>query len=368
MDSIVIAAPPEPPLAAEPDAVPLQILEHCLSSAVIGVDSERRITAFSQQAEVLLGRERTEVIGQPADLLPSPLCDALLKTLVAGRPIEGQQMLLPLPEGAPVTVQIVTAPLRNTQGLTTGAIAVLNDMTSARHLDENLRRMDRLASLGTLSASMAHEVKNAMVAVKTFVDLLIAKHQDDELAEIVGREMRRINSIVSQMLRFSGPARPNFAVIHLHEVIEHSLCLVQHHLEGRRIKLSRVFAAVPDTLRGDSYQLEQAFLNLFLNALEAMGAEGELEVRTEFLPASEPENRHSPILQVTVHDTGSGISPDNLERLFEPFFTTKPDGTGLGLPITRRIIEEHRGKLTATSVVGASTTFTLLLPSAAKQP
>jgi signal transduction histidine kinase len=288
--------------------------------------------------------------------------------LNTGQPILNRQILLPSTGDGELTVRISTTPMLNAAGKSTGAIAVLNNITPAKHLDENLRRMDRLASIGTLSASMAHEVKNAMVAIKTFVDLLIKKNQDVALAEIVGREMRRIDSIVSQMLRFAGPARPTFGIVHLHEVLEHALSLVQHNLEGRKISLVRAFHASPDTLRGDTYQLEQAFINLLFNALEAMGAHGEISVATELVPPGGPENPVAPILRVAIHDTGVGIAPENLSRLFKPFFTTKPNGTGLGLPITQRIVQEHHGLITASSEPLKGTTFVLRLPSAGKQP
>jgi signal transduction histidine kinase len=170
------------------------------------------------------------------------------------------------------------------------------------------------------------------------------------------------------MLRFAGPAKPTFAPVRLHLLLDESLNLVQHHLEGRRIKLLRDFRADPDTLRGDVYQLQQAFLNLFFNALEAMGSNGELKVATEFLPAGGQETPRGPLLRVTVCDTGVGIAPEHLERLFDPFFTTKPNGTGLGLPITRRIVQEHQGAITVDSELNRGTTFVLLLPSAARQP
>jgi signal transduction histidine kinase len=286
---------------------------------------------------------------------------------VTGEAVRERQIILTFPTDGDLTVRVSTTPMRDAQGKGVGAIAVLNNITSARRLDEKLQRMDRLASIGTLSASMAHEVKNAMVAVKTFADLLITQNKDSRLAEIVAREMQRIDSIVSQMLRFAGPARPNHAVIHLHDVLEQSLSLVQHHLEGRKIKLTRSFKASPDTLRGDPYQLEQAFINLFFNALEAMGPDGELQAATEFVPKGGPDTPNAPLLRVTIHDSGMGIAPENLKRLFEPFFTTKPTGTGLGLPITQRIVREHNGLMSVASEPEQGTTFTLLLPSTAKQ-
>jgi len=345
-----------------------EILDQCLGCGILVVDGQSQITAFSAVAETVLGLKAASCLGQSIEVLPVSIRDVIQRSLATGEPVLERQLTLPGALGANVILRLSTTPFRNLNGQATGVVAVINNITHVRLLDQNLRKLDRLASIGMLSASMAHEIKNAMVAVKTFVDLLIKKNQDASLADIVGREMRRIDSIVSQMLRFAGPARPTFGVIHLHQVIEQSLGLVQHHLEGRRINLVRSFHAAPDLVRADAYQLEQAFINLFFNALDAMGANGELNVVTELVPPGGAENPNAPMLRVTVHDTGMGIPQENLERLFEPFFTTKPNGTGLGLPITRRIVQEHRGVISVVSEPHKGTTFTLLLPSATRQP
>ena len=164
-----------------------------------------------------------------------------------------------------------------------GAVVVLSDLTPARHLERHIEQLDRLATLGTLAAGMAHEIKNALVAGKTFVDLLLEQHQDTELVEVVRREMGRIDALVSRMLKFAGPGRPTFTQVRLHEILDHSLRLVQPQLDGKLVSLSRSFLASPDALHGDDHQLQQAFVNLFLNALEAMGPNGTLSVTTETL-------------------------------------------------------------------------------------
>jgi len=345
-----------------------QFFDECRVPGVVAVNAQEKITALSAEAETWLGLDAARAIGQPINLLPEELGAILVQGMLSGTPVSFAQVQLNQVLANRQTIQVSTTLIRSAQGRVDGAIALLNNVTPARDLDQNLRRMDRLASIGTLSASMAHEVKNALVAVKTFVDILVNQNQNAPLAEIVVREMRRIDSIVSQMLRFGGPARPTLEVIHLHQVLDQSLNLVQHHLEGRKIQLVRNFEASPDTLRADAYQLEQAFINLFFNALDAMGSNGELRVSTEYIPANEDEGAPSPVLRVTVRDNGMGISPDNLSRLFEPFFTTKQNGTGLGLPITRRIIQEHRGAISVASEMHEGTTFTLTLPSAAQQP
>ena len=234
-----------------------QLLGEYLACGILAIDDQRRITALSADAGKLLGLASAEALHQPLDCLPAPLRDFLLDALLDDKPIGDRQITLPNPAGSPLAIRVSATLLRDANGRPTGAMAVLNNITNAGHLEQNLSKLDRLASIGMLSASMAHEIKNAMVAVKTFVDLLIKKNQDASLADIVGREMRRIDSIVSQMLRFAGPARPTLGLVHLHQIIEQSLGLVQHHLEGRRINLRSALHADPDTLRADAYQLEQ---------------------------------------------------------------------------------------------------------------
>jgi signal transduction histidine kinase len=214
---------------------------------------------------------------------------------------------------------------------------------------------------------MAHEIKNALVAVRTFVELLLNRNSQDELAGIVGREMSRINSIVSQMLTFSGPAKPTLSPLHLHDVLNHSLRLVHHQIAKKNIRLERTFAASPDLVKGDDYQLKQAFLNLLFNALEATPVDGTLVVSTQLTDARSQEagalrETNPTHVRVTIRDSGPGIAPENLDRVFEPFFTTKTKGTGLGLPITKRIIREHRATISVASQPGNGAEFSILFP------
>lgn len=247
------------------------------------------------------------------------------------------------------------------------AVVTLTDITGFARIQQTVERLDRLATIGTLSAGMAHEIKNALVAVKTFVDLLLEKNKDTELAEIVGREMNRVNNIVRQLLKFGSTHQPAHSSVRLHDVLEHSLRMVQHQLDGKLISLNRSFKATSDTVHGDNHQLEQVFVNLFLNAVDATGVNGSLTVETEFISSATseiacPAQTGKPHVRVTVADTGAGIAPENLDQLFEPFFTTKHNGTGLGLPISRRIVQEHHGLITVESSPNKGTTFSIVLP------
>jgi two-component system sensor histidine kinase HydH len=296
--------------------------------------------------------------------LPELVRQAVQELIISGSPGGFRQIELKIPGRGSVTLHLST--LRAAQKDSKGVALVLRDLTPLRNIERKVWRLDRLASVGTLSASMAHEIKNAMVAGKTFMDLLLEKHPEADLVDVVRREMGRIDSIVNRMLGFVGPARAAFARVNVHESLDHSLRLVQPQLESKTIALSRSFRATPEVVNGDDHELQQAFVNLFLNALEAMGTNGTLTVATENLGGETRQNgfpnssaRH---VRVTINDTGPGIAQRDMEHLFEPFFTTKSAGTGLGLPITQRIIREHRGDIEVASQPGQGTTFTITLP------
>ncbi len=342
---------------------------------IIVIDQHQCIAACNPESAHLLFTDTACLAGHPAADLPPPLAALVRDTFLNGRSAPVHQIQIgadPEPRILSVTVTLALDPTQAIQQV----VLSLVDLAMIRQFEANMRQLDRLASIGTLSASMAHEIKNALVAVRTFVDLLLSKNQEAELAELVSRELRRIDSIVSQMLRFAGPARPTFAAVHLHEILDQSLRLIQHQLEGRKISLERAFQAAPETIKGDDYQLEQAFVNLFFNAIEAMGPSGILTVKTAVLPGqTQPaggDNSPAPSVQVWITDTGMGIAPENLDRLFEPFFTTKPNGTGLGLAIARRIIQEHRGTIHVESRLNGGTTFRVSFPlpdtAARRQP
>ena len=345
------------------------VLRDRLFCGVILIDGNQEVAALGGQAGHLLGLKPEQTALPAFPDLPAPLQAIVRESLASGKALADRQVDVPAEGRGSANLRISAVPFHAGRK-DSGVVLVLQDLTPARQLEERLEQLDRLANIGTLAAGMAHEIKNALVAGRTFVDLLLEKHQDADLVDVVRREMGRIDAIVSRMLKFAGSARPAFTEVRLHEVLEHSLRLVQPQLEGKAIVLSRSFQAAPDRVSGDDYQLQQAFVNLFLNALEAMPLNGALSVATEIVSASGSLARSGASvaraqLRVAVKDNGAGILPEHMARLFEPFFTTKPKGTGLGLPITRRIILEHRGSITVESQPGQGTAFQILLPASA---
>ena len=339
-------------------------LRDVLTSGVILADAGGKVTFMSQEVGDILGLVANSAPGASVGDLPNWLQNLIRECLASGKPVSNLEIDLKGEGRKAGSIRVSIVELRSGVAKQ-GAVVMINDLTSAKHLEQNFLHFDRLASIGTLSASMAHEIRNALQAGKTFFDLLFEKHQDAELVDVARREICRIDAIASRMLKFVGTAEPAFREVHLHEALEHSLRLVQPQMEDRLISLNRSFQAAPDRVSGDDLQLQQAFVNLFLNALEAMGPKGTLTVATRnSSPGAGPKGLPADTqIGLTIQDTGAGISAENLARLFEPFFTTKPGGTGLGLPITKRIIQEHRGDISVESEPGKGTTFRIILPA-----
>jgi signal transduction histidine kinase len=344
-------------------------LQDCFAYGVLTIDAQGTVGAMTPLARRLMGQPDDPGQARLPQFLPPPMQAVIDEAQESGQWVIDREVDFQAAGVARKILSVTAVPL-SLGARPSPVVVLLQDLSSTRKLEQHMQRLDRLASIGTLSASMAHEIKNALVPVRTFVGLTLESNPEAELAGTARREMERVDGIVSRMLKFAAPAKPEFAAVRLHELLEHSLHLVQHRVEGKQISFTRHFKAASDACSGDGHQLEQAFVNLLLNAVEAMGAEGALTVRTEVV-AGDAEVRlrgrgqRSSCLRVEISDTGTGIAPEKIKSIFDPFFTTKPHGTGLGLAVTRRIVEEHGGVIRVSSEPGKGTTFTMLLPASA---
>jgi len=334
---------------------PRESIEGLPELAILLINEKGEISAASDEARALLAPRSLN------QRLPAPLASLVQEALSSSNSIVDRVIELGgAQEKEPIRVTIQPLPGR---GKTT--LAMILSGKGASSPETHLRRLHRLASVGTLSASMAHEIKNALVAGKTFVELLLEKNQDAELVGIVRREMERIDSLVTQMLQFGRPGRTKHATVKIHELLELSLRLIHPQFKNKSITIERSFKADSDQVDGDDQQLEQAFVNVLLNSMEAMGPNGQLVVATETIPP--PQGQKSSLIEIRITDNGGGVAPENLRHLFEPFFTTKQNGTGLGLAITRKIIKEHHGEIRARNNPREGATFRITLPVAPSQ-
>ncbi|HEX8679533.1 MAG TPA: ATP-binding protein, partial [Chthoniobacterales bacterium] len=349
-----------------------ETLLHNLTTGVIAASADGMITVFNNEAEQITELSAEDLIDRPVAHLPGPVRTLMQETLRSGDRQENRELVLQHDQGS-VVARASSSVFHGQSGQVLGALVVLTDITALKRLELQIRRSDRLASLGTLSAGMAHEIKNPLVSIKTFAQLLPERYQDSDFREtfsnLIGHEIDRIDSLVNQLLRFARPAKPLLRPMHVHDVLEKSLMLVGHRLYQKEIKLSRSWNADVDTIRADADQMEQVFLNFFLNAMDAMKQGGELTVTTEIRSAAEwataanGSNGHrDEVLRVSVRDNGEGIKSEDIAHVFDPFFTTKDYGTGLGLSVVHGIIQEHGGQIEVESELAKGTAFHILLP------
>src|SRR6266446_5815527 len=343
-----------------------------LTSGVIAAGTDERITVFNNEAGLITGLNSEEMLDRSLDNLPNQLGAPLRDTLRTGESQESGEIILRA-DNQDLIVRTSTQIFHSEDGQMLGALMVLTDITAIKRLELQIRRSDRLASLGTLSAGMAHEIKNPLVSIKTFAQLLPERYQDSDFREtfsnLIGHEIDRIDSLVNQLLRFARPTKPVLKPVHVHEVLEKSLNLLGHRLYQKEIKLARSWQANVDIIRADANQLEQVFLNFFLNAMDAMKNGGELAVSTQvrtderWIAALTRSNGESgEVLHITIRDTGEGIRKEDIAHVFDPFFTTKDYGTGLGLSVVHGIIQEHGGQIEVESELEKGTAFHILLP------
>ncbi len=348
--------------------------DHILRSFVNGLvtlDLDGRVVTVNPAAEALTGRAAAELTGRPTTetFQNAPeLRDLLLETLRTRVGVPHVSLMLPRGDGPPVPVEVTTTPLRGAEGQALGVVAILRDLTPVRQLEEQLRRSDRLAALGTLAAGLAHEIKNPLTSIMTF-SRHIARRFDDErfrqrFQSVVPRELERINAIVDGLLRLARPARLVLAPVHVPPLIEQALELYAPQIEARRIRVRREWPIGMPPIPGDTEHLYQAFLNLVANAIDAMEEEGGTLTLRLGWPRDADGLGHAVRDRVVLEviDTGSGIKPEETPEVFNPFFTTKSGGTGLGLAIAHKIIEDHGGTVTFRSSPGQGTVFTVVLP------
>jgi len=237
-----------------------------------------------------------------------------------------------------------------------------------RELEKNLHRADKLTALGTLASSIAHEIKNPLVAIKTFTQLFPEKFNDPEFQkkynQIVPRELERLEDILHELLNFSRPAKEVTKPVEVKKVIDEILLFMDNEISKNGVRIIKEYQENLPKILTNPDQMKQVFLNLILNALQAMPEGGSLKISARMvIPTNRQDDiRESKFVEIRFSDTGYGIPEENLKNLFKPFFSTKEDGTGLGLAIVKQIIKDHNGTIEVVSTLNQGTTFQIKLP------
>jgi PAS domain S-box-containing protein len=346
----------------------MQKVLETIESGVVAVGPRGRITLFNRAAEQLTGTSAQAARGQTPACLPSPLGSALQATAADGEPRSQIEFSLPDAAGQLVPLMCSTSALRGPDGAPLGAVAVLADMSRLKELEQEKRRAERLASIEAIASGLIHEIRNPLVGIKTYAQLLPSRGASEEFREMfsrtAGREIGRIDDLLSRFRTMSRASQHPMEMVDLSEPLRDTLETLHAELEDRQISLRRVGEQTRRPVLGNASQLQQLFLNLCLNAIQAMGPGGELTVRVADLS----EGGGSTLL-VEVADTGPGIPDHLLATIFDPFVTTKPHGAGLGLAICRGIADAHHARIHARNNVGRpGCTFTVEFPVPAARP
>jgi two-component system sensor histidine kinase AtoS len=358
-----------------------------MTNGLVTLNLDGRIVRWNEMAARITGYSVNEVEGELcAELFADnrSFARGLLEGLHSRGVCWDRSMTFIRPDGREVPLEINTSLLEDETGQVSGVLGVFRDLSLVRELEQRLRRADRLAAVGRMAAMVAHEIKNPLVALKTFVEMVPRRAHDPafiaRFQDIVPKEVDRVNDIMEDLLELARPPRISARPLHIADVI--ARCVALYEEEGLEHGVAIIQELAPDTLqvRADPEYLLRALGNLTVNAIQAMASGGVLTIRagngmpwqstpteaTGYVDQVGPADLSQRWVFLAVADSGTGMTPDQLDSLFTPFFTTKEKGTGLGLPLTHKIIEEHQGYLRVESQFGVGSTFTILLPAYAE--
>jgi two-component system, NtrC family, sensor kinase len=339
-----------------------------INVGVMALDMEDRIESWNAQMEVMYAMPRWQTLTQP---VPSIFPQEFVEEFYRVRQNSGINNLykfrLKTPAGETRTVNVAIAPLVTRKFQVIGRLVIMDDITERVELEGQLSQADKLSSIGLLAAGVAHEVNTPLAVISSYTQMLAKQLQGDPqksgLLEKITRQTFRASEIVNNLLNFSRTSGTEFGDVDVNKVILDTLALLEHQFKTAKIQVRSELIPSISPIQGNPGRLQQVFLNLFLNAKDAMPGGGTLSVATS----------NGELVSVRVSDTGSGISPEHVHRIYDPFFTTKTApregqarGTGLGLSVTYGIIQEHAGKIRVESHPGSGTTFALDFPLSRK--
>jgi PAS domain S-box-containing protein len=341
-----------------------------LDAGILVLDFEGKVVRFNRALERLYGLPRDQALGRVFDeLFPEALREAMESTMGKGwwrqASTSGISRLnLTSLEGEEKVVKLQVAPFVGSGDEPKGSLVIFEDITARVELETQLQLREKMASLGLMAAGVAHEVNTPLTGISSFTQMLQDQIPEEDprakLLQKIERQTERASKIVSNLLNFARQGRASFVPVKVNDVIRDVLSLLEHQLTRARVKVRlELGEGIPEVM-GDENKLQQVFLNLILNAQDAMASGGWLTIETS-ASSGEPEE-----VVAVVSDTGLGISQEDIKRIYDPFFTTKrsgASGTGLGLSITYGIIQEHSGRIGVESLLGQGTSFQIRLPA-----
>ena len=319
-----------------------------------------QLVLVNAAAAELLGMDRKGLAGLPLKTLGRLDWKAILADLEQGTPVLEREMPLSLPDGTVRPISVSASKIINDDGFFLGHLFIMRDLAELRHLQQQLRRSERLSALGNLAAGVAHEVRNPLSSIRGFATFLLGKlerEHDVNAAKMLIQEADRLNRVVSGLLEFARPENIRLAPTELAPLVKHALQLCASDIADKEIAVRFRPAPGLPLIAADADKLTQVLLNLFLNAVQAMDRGGALDV-------SACRDHATGKVLLHIADTGKGIAPEILATIFDPYVTGRASGAGLGLAIVHRIVEQHGGTIRVESEPGKGSAFFVHLPAA----
>jgi len=325
---------------------------------LVAMDPGKRIIAFNETAEALFGLPAGDVLGRTSEETLPEIITETTEGLGATQQILEKETDCPVSRERTIPLSIIATRLQDDEGNFFGYVILFRDLTEVQHLKRELERNRRLAAIGSLASGVAHEIRNPLSSIKGFATYLRERYRDNpedlQVTDIMIQEVERLNRVIGQLLEFSRPLILNRKEAAIEPILRHAMKMIEIQALEKGVSLEVDFGRMVPDLLLDSDRMTQVFLNLTLNALNAMEKGGTLSLRV-----TQSGDR---TVRVDISDTGTGIGKEELGRIFDPYFTTRPSGTGLGLPIAQRIVEAHGGEILVSSEPGRGTVFSVLLP------
>ncbi len=335
-----------------------------MANGLLSIDPEGRIRSYNRLALKLLGLKEAGVDGMDLKSVIDFHETGIHSTLSGCQPVFEREYLHRQKSGALMPMTLSVTPILDEKQTCTGAVILLRDLREIKKLEEKVRHSEKLAAIGELAAGVAHEIRNPLSSIKGFARFLAHslsdRAQEKEYAEIMVKEVDRINRVVNDLLTFARPLEPELTPTDVLELAEHTMRLVETDARSRDIKIRSEINSDLKRFLLDANQITQALLNLMLNALQEVNNGGSIDVGSDV-------NEAGTRLNIWVEDNGPGIPQDKKKKIFDPFFTTREKGTGLGLAIVHKIVENHRGEIRVESPLSGNTRgcrFVMSLPVA----
>ncbi|WP_366924702.1 ATP-binding protein [Metallumcola ferriviriculae] len=336
-----------------------------IPTGVITTDLNGTVININAAAARLLGILVSEVKGISFLELFSrdsktALKDGMKYVTNTGKPFRGQEQVVGKRDRATVIVPVIGL-AKDKEGQKQGFVIVVEDLYQQRLIHEHLQRADKQAALGEMAVGIAHELRNPLGTIHGYASLLLTEMADDDgrgrYLQVIKSEVERLSKLTESLLDYSRPTGGDFTDLDINQVLEKTLLLFQMETSIHEVAVLKLFDNSVPLIVGDEQRLQQAFLNLLFNSLQAIcSSEGEIHVETGY-------ESEGDWVTVSIKDNGGGIAEDISDKVFNPFFTTKDTGTGLGLAITHRIISDHSGLIKVSSELNKGTVFVLKFPS-----